>query len=845
MSQEVIPSGCRVRGPVSCRLWIWICFNAVVSISASNTFQPNFHSAQSAAINSNNRQRQQQQQQQQQRYPYSARTEGFSSKSQSTAASEFEQFRQIVGEGLNASDYIINVLEPQLYYQGQVIQRGDASAGVAAFNYQQATTKDMARYGYATLKAFALYQEKLSSGQRSRPSDRIPSIRQTSFYRDCPLRVDAIQCPPYSSRFRTADGTCNNRNHPEWGAAFWPFHRFLPASYSDGVDKVRRSVTGKSLPNPRKVSSTVHRSLDITGTKFTTMLMQWGQFLDHDLTSSAQSRGFNGSIPECCHPNGNGELHPDYRHPDCMPIQVDDTDSFFHFHHLTCLNFVRSSPGPHKECALGPRDQINQITSFLDASNVYGSTKEHRNSLRLFRGGKMKFKDLFVRKALMPELLNPQEDECLSKSRNIHCFKGGDNRANEQPGLSSMHTMWLREHNRIVSQLSQLNPHWNDQRLFHEGRKIVGAQMQHITYNEYLPIILGERVMQVFELQLERQGYFGGYDRSVNPSAANVFSTAAFRFGHSLIPKNLNRCNRHHQLLPSHTLLRKELMDPSPIHNIGSVDRIILGMCSQPSMRRDEFIVDEMTNHLFEPPNKSFGMDLISLDIQRGRDHGIPAYVVWREACGLTPLRNWGQLLTIMDEDTVGRLRITYKYLDDIDLFAGAMSEKPVIGGIVGPTQACIIAQQFLNLRHGDRFWYENGDKDSAFTPSQLSEVRKMTLSRLICDNLDDVDTVQKWVFLLPDSIKNARFSCLDKDAIRQMNLNAWAEKVANVPGQDTISFKSAAETDYESVAQELSFDHRFRMPSLEPEDDWVSELPRQLDRSSFNEDYENSIQPR
>jgi len=120
-----------------------------------------------------------------------------------------------------------------------------------------------------------------------------------------------------------------------------------------------------------------------------------------------------------------------------------------------------------------------------------------------------------------------------------------------------------------------------------------------------------------------------------------------------------------------------------------------------------------------------------------------------------------------------------------------------------------------------------------------------MTLSRLICDNLDDVDTVQKWVFLLPDSIKNARFSCLDKDAIRQMNLNAWAEKVANVPGQDTISFKSAAETDYESVAQELSFDHRFRMPSLEPEDDWVSELPRQLDRSSFNEDYENSIQPR
>ena len=133
----------------------------------------------------------------------------------------------------------------------------------------------------------------------------------------------------------------------------------------------------------------------------------------------------------------------------------------------------------------------------------------------------------------------------------------------------------------------------------------------------------GERVTQVFELQLKRKGYFSGYNPNINPAAANVFSTAAFRFGHSLIPKNLNRCNRHHQLLPSRksawnlkkwtnrltvstvgTLLRKEFMDPSAIHNVGAVDRLILGMCSQPCMQRDEFIVDELTNHLFEPPSK-------------------------------------------------------------------------------------------------------------------------------------------------------------------------------------------------------------------------------------------------
>lgn len=149
------------------------------------------------------------------------------------------------------------------------------------------------------------------------------------------------------------------------------------------------------------------------------------------------------------------------------------------------------------------------------------------------------------------------------------------------------------------------------------------------------------------------------------------------------------------------TLLRKEMMDPTPIHNFGSVDRIVLGMCSQAAMKRDEFIVDELTNHLFETSSKPYGADLMSLNIQRGRDHGLPAYVQWREACGLTPIRNWGQLVSIMDDDTVGRLAIAYASVEDIDLFPGAMAEKPVIGGMVGPTFACILAQQFLNLRQG------------------------------------------------------------------------------------------------------------------------------------------------
>lgn len=110
------------------------------------------------------------------------------------------------------------------------------------------------------------------------------SLKQTDFYEECPLRSDKIQCPAFSALYRTADGTCNNLKRPEWGASFRPFQRFLPAEYSDGVEKVRLSVYNKPLPSPRMVSALIHRHRNITAQQFTTMVMQWGQFIDHDIT---------------------------------------------------------------------------------------------------------------------------------------------------------------------------------------------------------------------------------------------------------------------------------------------------------------------------------------------------------------------------------------------------------------------------------------------------------------------------------------------------------------------------------------------------------------------------------
>lgn len=225
--------------------------------------------------------------------------------------------------------------------------------------------------------------------------------------------------------------------------------------------------------------------------------------------------------------------------------------------------------------------------------------------------------------------------------------------------------------------------------------------------------------------------------------------------------------------------LHEEEENAENIWSFGSLDRILIGFCNQPSQRRDEFICDELTNHLFQSRGFPFGMDLAAINIQRGRDHGLPSYTSWREPCGLSPIKNWKDLERIMNPDTVHRLRSLYDHVNDVDLFPGGLAEKPVRGGIVGPTFACIIAQQFLNLRKGDRFWYENGDFESSFTPAQLQQIRHVTLAHVLCQSLTEIETIQPFVFLAADPVRNSRLSC-DSPVINNFDLSPWIEQDLN-----------------------------------------------------------------
>ncbi|XP_012535738.1 uncharacterized protein LOC105836333 isoform X3 [Monomorium pharaonis] len=674
--------------------------------------------------------------------------------------------------GLQAMHDLYYIQEPKLYSMGLYLENDNPARYVAAFNDQSEEAKDLARFGYAALQGTTMFLNKFPNTPLELPLFRNKLTRRTSLEQQCPRR-EPPQCPRASLRYRTSDGSCNNLQNPWWGSAMSAMQRFLPSEYHDGVQSIRRSKNGRPLPSARDITNLIHESKDVPLASITHMLMQWGQFIDHDLTATGQSRGFNGTIPQCCLQRGTGFQPPEFMHPDCLPIAVNPSDKFYSPLGVRCLEFLRSGPAPKEDCEFGPREQLTQVTSYLDASMVYSSNAMHSDSLRIFRNGLLQYGKIQSRR---PPLLKRESDLCKRGALSTTCFRAGDGRLSEQPALTSLHVVFLRLHNRIATELSTLNSHWSDEKLFQETRRIVGAVVQHITYREFLPIILGPQVMRIFDLEVLKKGYYEGYDPTVNPTIANSFSAAAYRFGHSLVQQSFIRFDSDHRPIFNNVSIHDEFSNPVNLDAAGSVDRLLLGLVNQPCQKRDEFISDEMTNHLFQTPGFAFGMDLASINIQRGRDHGLSPYVRWREPCGLSPIKTFEDLDRVMSLSVSRKFKSLYSSVEDIDLFSAGLAEKSVIGGLVGPTFACIIAQQFSNLRRGDRFWYENPDSESSFTVGQLQQIRQITLAQVLCRTMDGIQTIQPFVFLATDTLKNQRLSC-DDSAIGHLDLELWAER--------------------------------------------------------------------
>ncbi|CAN7943382.1 unnamed protein product, partial [Ixodes hexagonus] len=206
------------------------------------------------------------------------------------------------------------------------------------------------------------------------------------------------------------------------------------------------------------------------------------------------------------------------------------------------------------------RRLVNQQSAFIDASIVYGTSEETLRALRDPSHPEL----LLVPKGILPPSLNPDADGCSDPRSSQFCFRAGDGRVNQQPGIASLQILYARQHNRLARELRRLHPHWETEIVFQEARRVPSdfpgnpriliAQHQHIIYSEYVPMMLGPLHSASLGLSsgvdLHPNGVWRSqYDPKRDPRIMVEFTTAAYRFGHGLID-DFSLVDRHGGVAP-------------------------------------------------------------------------------------------------------------------------------------------------------------------------------------------------------------------------------------------------------------------------------------------------------
>lgn len=505
----------------------------------------------------------------------------------------------------------------------------------------------------------------------------------------------------HAQESRTFDGTGNNVSHPEWGAAGTQLIRVTSNGFADSISL----PGGQNRPNPRLVSNTLFDQQNPIADELKMSDYTWvfGQFIDHDLDLVEDNFSEPAFIPV---PAGDAYFDPGGSGSVFIPM--------FRSHYDAATG---TSPS-------APRQHINEITSWLDASMVYGSDDERADWLRTFADGKLKVSDgnLLPFNTLSGAFGDDTDTDAPfmadSQPVNEKLFVAGDVRANEQPLLVALHTLFVREHNRLCGELKLQHRDWTDEELFQHARRINTGLIQAIVYEEWLP-----------SMGIAIPPYLG-YDPAVHPGIMNVFSAAAFRLGHTLVNSNIVRMDEHGKPMAEGDLsMRDGFFKPMSVKNGGGISPLLQGMATQPQQHLDCQVVDDLRNFLFGAPGQG-GLDLAAININRGRERGLPDYNTLRKDFGLVPVEYFTDITA--DMNTAARLEALYGDVNNIDPWVGMLAEDHTSNTIAGETIQTILKRQFQALRDGDRFYYEN---DTALSASEIASIKDTRLSDVIRRN--------------------------------------------------------------------------------------------------------------
>jgi peroxidase len=506
---------------------------------------------------------------------------------------------------------------------------------------------------------------------------------------------------------QSLDGSGNNIAHPEWGSVEQQFLRISDAAYTDGVS----SPVGENRPSARIVSNTLSASPEdgiLNDRDLTAFVYAWGQFLDHDIILTRQATS-----------------------GDAFPIVVPTGDPWFDPSSAGGIEIplTRSLYDPATGTGVGnPRQQINTITAFMDGSQIYGADAERAAALRTFIGGHMKTS---AGNLLSFNTSGFANDNDAHHVPDDELFLAGDVRANENPELLSLQTLFVREHNRIAAETARQYPDWTDEELYQYARRIVIAELQKITYEEFLPALLGKDAIPDYR----------GYRADVNPGIATEFATAAFRLGHSMLGDDIEFLDNDGNEIREAMALRDSFFNPAVVQET-DIDPILKYLASDNMQEVDTIVVDDVRNFLFGEPGQG-GFDLAALNIQRGRDHGLADYNTVRQAYGLSRVRSFDEITS--DPALQAALAATYGSVDDIDLWIGGLAEDHLPNSSLGITFTRILVDQFTRLRDGDRFWYQN-----VLPADVVRQIQNTSLADILHRNTD-LTSLQEDVFFFTE----------------------------------------------------------------------------------------------
>lgn len=519
-----------------------------------------------------------------------------------------------------------------------------------------------------------------------------------------------------TDNYRTYSGMHNNPDHPEWGAAGTDLIQFTPVGFADGI----QAPGGVGRPNPRAISNDMFSQEGLINDplSLSDFTWSWGQFIDHDVG-----------------------LTPDGPEPLFIQVPAGDPDFDPFGMGQAIIPMHRNAFNPETGLGEGnPRRYPNTITAFIDGSGVYGSDEERANWLRTFADGKLKVSagNLLPFNTVTGEFDAPIDPDAphMDNPTGISdvIFVAGDPRASENPLLCSFHTLFVREHNRQCDLLADKHPDWTDEQLYQHARKIVGGLIQSVVYDEWLP-----------SMGVHLPAY-QGFDASIDPQLFNVFTAAAFRMGHTLLNSNLRRVDSQGNEIPQgHLALKDAFFNPFLIMEVGGIEPFLQGMGEQVQQNFDSKVIDDVRNSLFGQPGMG-GLDLASININRGRERGLPDFNSVRAAFGLAPYQFFQQINP--NAAVFTRLLVLYADLNNIDPWVGMLAENPLPGSLFGQTVHTIMTQQFTNLRDGDRFYYWN---DPVLTEEEKLYIQNISLRDIIMYN-SGINLMQDNVFSAMDN---------------------------------------------------------------------------------------------